>query len=51
MATDKYPFLDPAFGGCTLRGFQGKTCKITEEETHAIRLEEESPTAVRASGS
>lgn len=34
------PFLDPAFGGYTLRGFAAKIYKVTEEEAHRIGREE-----------
>ncbi|MBI4250838.1 MAG: molybdopterin-dependent oxidoreductase, partial [Candidatus Tectomicrobia bacterium] len=34
------PFLDPAFGGCTLRGFAAKAYKVSEEEAERIGWEE-----------
>ncbi|MBI2177678.1 MAG: molybdopterin-dependent oxidoreductase [Candidatus Tectomicrobia bacterium] len=34
------PFLDPAFGGCTLRGFAAKAYKVSEEEAQRIGWEE-----------
>ncbi|MBT5369156.1 MAG: hypothetical protein HOL05_14050, partial [Nitrospinaceae bacterium] len=37
------PYLDEGFGGYMLRGFQGKACKITEEEAMAIGLETQTP--------
>lgn len=37
------PYLDKGFGGYMLRGFQGKACKITEEEAMAIGLETQTP--------
>jgi hypothetical protein len=43
LTPNKDPFLDPAFGGYTMRGFQGKVYKITEEEAHAIGLNDRVP--------
>ncbi|MBI3129347.1 MAG: molybdopterin-dependent oxidoreductase [Candidatus Tectomicrobia bacterium] len=34
------PFLDPAFGGYTLRGFAGRVYKVSEEEAQRIGWEE-----------
>jgi len=34
------PFLDPGFGGYTLRGFAAKVYKVTEEEAKRIGREE-----------
>ncbi|MFC1492261.1 molybdopterin-dependent oxidoreductase [Nitrospinota bacterium] len=41
LTPNKDPFLDKAFGGYTLRGFQGKVYKITEEEAKAIGLKDQ----------
>ena len=34
------PFLDPGFGGYTLRGFAGKIYRVTDEEAQRIGREE-----------
>jgi anaerobic selenocysteine-containing dehydrogenase len=46
LTPNKDPFLDRAFGGYTLRGFQAKVYKITEEEAMSIGLEEEAAAGV-----
>ena len=40
LTPNKDPFLDRGFGGYTLRGFQGKVYKVTEEEARAIERSE-----------
>ncbi len=49
LTPNKDPFLDQGFGGYTMRGFQGKVYKITEEEAHAIGLEDIVPAEQPAS--
>lgn len=49
LTPNKDPFLDRAFGGYTLRGFQAKVYKISKEEAMAVGLQEEITAGARGS--